>query len=73
MRIEQRNGERISNFIKRLNDHSRELSEKRDSYKERVISLEKEISKSNPYTMRIKQLENEVFALKCRIDSFIST
>ena len=67
------NALRISNFIKRLNDHSRELSEKRDSYKERVISLEKEISKSNPYTMRIKQLENEVFALKCRIDSFIST
>ena len=58
------NALRISNFIRRLDTHIFELGEKRKSSEDRISSLEREISRRDPYEIRIKQLEIEIEMLR---------
>ena len=58
------NAQRISNFIQKLDSHINEISDKREEYKARIVSLKKETGKSNPYLEHIRGLENEVNRLK---------
>ena len=62
------NAQRISNFIQKLDTYVESLAKRREEYRTKIQSLEKELTRDNPYIDRIRSLESEVNKLRASMN-----